>query len=227
MRVRPQDLHQTLHPKFDDEDRERAIAGGRLLARGLPAAPGAGVGEVVLDADRAVEWARAGQQVILVRAETSPEDVAGMYAAEGIVTSRGGRTSHAAVVAVGMGKCCVLGAGDVIVDEERRAFEAGGRTIREGDVISVDGSTGEVLLDAVKTLQPELGGEFKEFLAWADERRPLGVRANADTPEDARKARDFGAEGIGLVRTEHMFFSPERIAIVREMIMAGGAGGGP
>jgi len=223
MRVRPQDLHQILHPKFDDEDRERAIAGGRLLARGLPAAPGAAVGEVVFDADRAVEWARAGQQVILVRAETSPEDVAGMYAAEGIVTSRGGRTSHAAVVAVGMGKCCVVGAGDVVVDEERRVFEAGGRTVREGDVISVDGSTGDVLLDAVKTLQPELGGEFREFLGWADERRTLGVRANADTPEDARKAREFGAEGIGLVRTEHMFFSHERIPIVREMIMAGDA----
>ena len=221
MRVRPQDLHQLLHPKFDEQDRERAIAAGRLLARGLPAAPGAAVGEVVFDADHAVERARAGGKVILVRPETSPEDVAGMYAAQGIVTSRGGRTSHAAVVAVGMGKCCVVGAGDVVVDEERRVFEAGGRTVREGDVISVDGSTGEVLLDAVKTLQPELGGEFKEFLAWADERRTLGVRANADTPEDARKARDFGAEGIGLVRTEHMFFSPERIAIVREMIMAG------
>jgi len=221
MRVRPQDLHQVLHPKFDEQDRERAVAAGRLLARGLPAAPGAAVGEVVFDADHAVERARAGGKVILVRPETSPEDVAGMYAAQGIVTSRGGRTSHAAVVAVGMGKCCVVGAGDVVVDEARRVFEAGGRTVREGDVISVDGSTGEVLLDAVRTLQPELGGEFKEFLAWADERRTLGVRANADTPEDAQKARDFGAEGIGLVRTEHMFFSPERIPIVREMIMAG------
>jgi pyruvate,orthophosphate dikinase len=175
---------------------------------------------VVFDADRAVELAKAGQQIILVRPETSPEDVAGMYASQGIVTARGGRTSHAAVVAVGMGKPCIVGASDVVVDEERRAFQAGGMTVREGELISVDGTTGEVLLDSIKTLEPELGDEFREFLSWADERRTLGVRANADTPEDATKAREFGAEGIGLVRTEHMFFAPDRIAIVREMIMA-------
>jgi pyruvate, orthophosphate dikinase len=221
LRVRPQDLNQVLHPGFDAEDKARAIQRGCLLARGLPAAPGAAVGEVVFDADRAVEWARAGRRVILVRAETSPEDIAGMYAAEGIVTSRGGRTSHAAVVAVGMGKPCVVGAGDVIVSEERRAFEAGGRTVREGDIVSVDGTTGDVILDAVETVEPGLQDAFKELLTWADRYRTMGVRANADTPEDARKAREFGAEGIGLVRTEHMFFAPDRIAIVRDMIMAG------
>jgi pyruvate,orthophosphate dikinase len=220
LRVRPQDLNQVLHPGFDGQDKAQAIRAGRLLARGLPAAPGAAVGEVVFDADRAVEWAKAGRRVILLRAETSPEDIAGMYAAEGIVTSRGGRTSHAAVVAVGMGKPCVVGAGDVVVSEERRTFEAGGRTVREGDIVSVDGTTGEVILDAVATVEPGLHEAFKELLTWADRYRTLGVRANADTPEDARKARDFGAEGIGLVRTEHMFFAPDRIAIVRDMIMA-------
>jgi pyruvate,orthophosphate dikinase len=143
-----------------------------------------------------------------------------MYAAQGIVTLRGGRTSHAAVVAVGMGKACIVGAADIVVDEERHLFQAGGRVVREGDLISIDGGTGEVIIDAIPTIEPELGGEFKEFLSWADARRRLGVRANADTPEDAARARDFGAEGIGLVRTEHMFFKPERIPIVREMIMA-------
>ncbi|MBI4637988.1 MAG: pyruvate, phosphate dikinase, partial [Candidatus Rokubacteria bacterium] len=220
LRVRPQDLHQILHPGFEAAAKDAAIAGGRLLAKGLPAAPGAAVGQVVFDADRAVEWAKQGQRVILVRPETSPEDVAGMYAAQGIVTSRGGRTSHAAVVAVGMGKPCVVGAGDVVVDPERRVFEAGGRIVREGDVISVDGGTGEVILDGVPTIDGALAPEFKEFLGWADRVRTLGVRANADTPEDARKAREFGAEGIGLVRTEHMFFAADRIPLVREMIMA-------
>src|SRR2546426_5758908 len=220
LRVRPHDLHQMLHPVFDANDKPAAIARGRLLARGLPAAPGAAVGKVVFDADRAVEWAKTGEQVILVRPETSPEDVAGMYASQGIVTVRGGRTSHAAVVAVGMGKSCVVGASDVVVSEEHRVFEADGRRVREGDIISVDGNTGEVILDAVKTIQPELRDEFREFLDWADKSRSLGVRANADTPEDARKAREFGAEGIGLVRTEHMFFAADRIRIVREMIMA-------
>jgi len=220
MRVRPQDLGQILRPRFDDRDKEQAVNAGRLLARGLPAAPGAAVGQVVFDADRAVEWAKAGQRVVLVRPETSPEDVAGMYASEGIVTSRGGRTSHAAVVAVGMGKACVVGASEVAVDEERRLFQAGGRTVREGDWISVDGSSGDVLLDPVKLIEPEVRGEFGEFLGWADTVRTLGVRANADTPEDASKAREFGAEGIGLVRTEHMFFAADRIPIMRAMIMA-------
>jgi pyruvate, orthophosphate dikinase len=219
LRVSPQKLGEILHPIFEPAAKERALAEGRLLAKGLPAATGAAVGHVVFDADRAVELAKAGEKLILVRPETSPEDVAGMYASEGIVTARGGRTSHAAVVAVGMGKACVVGAGDIVVDEERQVFEAAGRTIREGDIISIDGGTGEVLLDAVKTIPPELRGEFEEFLGWADATRSIGVRANADTPEDARKAREFGAEGIGLVRTEHMFFANERLPIVREMIM--------
>ncbi|HXG04448.1 MAG TPA: pyruvate, phosphate dikinase [Candidatus Binatia bacterium] len=220
MRVPPQSLTELLHPVFDDRAKQAAIAEGRRLATGLPAAPGAAVGHVVFDADRAVEWARAGQRVILVRPETSPEDVAGMYAAQGVVTARGGRTSHAAVVAVGMGKPCVVGAGDITVHEERRLFEAGGRVVREGDVISVDGGTGEVFLDPIETVGGDLPEEVRVYLGWADRYRTLGVRANADTPEDARRAREYGAEGIGLVRTEHMFFQPDRIPIVREMIMA-------
>src|SRR5437667_284571 len=222
LRVRPQEVNEAIRPVFDDRDKAAAIDKGRLLARGLPAAPGAAVGKAVFDADRAVEWAHANEKVILVRPETSPEDVAGMYAAEGIVTSRGGRTSHAAVVAVGMGKACVVGAAEILVDEQRRVFEVGGRIVREGDWISVDGGTGEVLLDSVKTVEGQLGDEVRELLAWADRYRTegLGVRANADTPADAQRAREFGAEGIGLVRTEHMFFAPDRIPIVREMIMA-------
>ena len=223
LRVPPREIGKLFRPGLDPADKERALGEGRLLARGLPAAPGGAVGHVVFDADRAVELARDGQQVILVRPETSPEDVAGMYAAEGIVTARGGRTSHAAVVAVGMGKSCVVGASDVVVHEDRRVFEAGGRIIREGDQISIDGDTGEVIIDAVKLLLPDLSDEVEEFLSWADKYRSLGVRANADTPEDARRARRFGAEGIGLCRTEHMFFKPDRIPIVRDMIMAGDA----
>ena len=221
LRVRPQDLTQVLHPGFDAGDKTAAVRAGRLLATGLPASPGAAVGEVVFDADRAVEWAKAGRAVILVRGETSPEDIAGMYAAQGIVTARGGRTSHAAVVAVGMGKPCIVGADGIVINEERRTFEAGGRSVREGEIVSVDGTTGEVLLDSIKTVEPGLHDAFKVLLSWADRYRTLGVRANADTPEDARKAREFGAEGIGLVRTEHMFFAPDRIPIMREMIMAG------
>src|SRR5205807_5475036 len=223
LRVPPREIGKLFRPGLDPTDKARALGEGRLLARGLPAAPGGAVGHVVFDADRAVELARDGQHVILVRPETSPEDVAGMYAAQGIVTARGGRTSHAAVVAVGMGKPCVVGASDVVVDEERRAFEARGRIIREGEVVSVDGATGEVILDDVPTIGGELPEEVRTYLAWADRYRMpggLGVRANADTPEDARKAREFGAEGIGLVRTEHMFFHADRIPIVREMIMA-------
>ncbi len=222
LRVNPTEVNEAIRPVFDDREKAAAIAGGRLLGRGLAAAPGAAVGRVVFDADRAVEWAKDGQQVILVRPETSPEDVAGMYAAEGIVTSRGGRTSHAAVVAVGMGKACVVGAADLAVDETRRRFEVGGRTVQEGDVISVDGGTGEVILDAITMVAGQLGEEMKTLLGWADFYRKggLGVRANADTPADAERARGFGAEGIGLVRTEHMFFAADRIVIVREMIMA-------
>src|SRR3989442_9132157 len=220
MRLDPRQLGKLLRTPLQPRDQQRALDGGRLLARGLPAAPGGAVGQVGFDADRAVELAKNGQQVILVRPETSPEDVAGMYAAEGIVTARGGRTSHAAVVAVGMGQPCILGAGDIVVHEERRGFEAGGRMVREGDVIAIDGETGEVILDAIERTTPEVSGFAQEFLGWADRYRKLGVRANADTPEDAARARSFGAEGIGLVRTEHMFFATDRIPIVRDMIMA-------
>ena len=220
LRVNPRDLARLFVPLLDPADKQAAVTAGRLLARGLAAAPGGAVGQVVFDADRAVELAKNGQRVILVRPETSPEDVAGMYASEGIVTARGGRTSHAAVVAVGMGKPCIVGANDIVVHEERRQFEAGGRIVREGDVIAIDGETGEVILDAVKHTEPQVSGAAREFLAWADRYRTLGVRANADTPHDAARARDFGAEGIGLVRTEHMFFASDRIPIVREMIMA-------
>ncbi len=221
MRVPPRELAGLFVPVLDPEAKQRALAEGRLLARGLPASPGGAVGHVVFDADRAVELARNGQDVILVRPETSPEDVAGMYAARGIVTARGGRTSHAAVVAVGMGKSCVVGAGDLAVDEGRRLFEVGGRIIREGELISIDGETGEVIADAVKLVEPPPFPELEVYLGWADRYRTLGVRANADTPADARRARALGAEGIGLVRTEHMFFQPERLPIMREMIMAG------
>ena len=222
LRVKPTEVNEAIRPVFDDREKAAAIAAGRLLGRGLAAAPGAAVGRVVFDADRAVEWAKNGERVIMVRPETSPEDVAGMYAADGIVTSRGGRTSHAAVVAVGMGKACVVGAADLAIDEARRRFEVDGRTVKEGDVISVDGGTGEVIRDAVTTVAGELGEEMTTLLGWADfyRKNGLGVRANADTPADAERARSFGAEGIGLVRTEHMFFAPDRIPIVREMIMA-------
>src|SRR5438132_9343013 len=181
LRVPPRELGKLFLPVLDPKDTERAVADGRLLARGLPAAPGGAVGHVVFNADRAVEAARSGQKVILARPETSPEDVAGMYASEGIVTARGGRTSHAAVVAVGMGKSCVVGASDILVDEERRLLIANGRTVREGDVISLDGGTGEVILDAVETVEGTLSPEVQELLVWADfyRRGGLGVRANA------------------------------------------------
>ncbi|MFQ5898107.1 MAG: pyruvate, phosphate dikinase [Candidatus Methylomirabilia bacterium] len=238
LRVDPRYLDQLLHPVFDGTQQARAGREGRLLARGLPAAPGAAVGKAVFDAERAVEWGKQGERVILVRAETSPEDVAGMHAADGILTSRGGLTSHAAVVARGMGKCCVVGAADVAVEEAKREFQVGSHLVREGDVISLDGSTGEVILGAVPTKPSEivqvletkvsadaslLFQEFDAIMRWADEVRTIGVRANADTPADAERARGFGAEGIGLARTEHMFFKPERVPIVREMIMAADA----
>src|SRR5262249_34328261 len=173
--------------------------------RGVAATPAAGGGKVVLDPERAVEMALRGERVILVRAETSPEDVAGMHIAEGILTSRGGLTSHAAVVARGWGKSCVVGAGDVVVDEENHLFRAGRSVVREGQVITLNGATGEVVVGALPLVDPELSGDFRELLGWARGVATTKVRANADTPEDARKAREFGAEGIGLVRTEHMF----------------------
>ena len=214
LRVEPASLHQLLHPTVDPGATYTAIA------RGLPAAPGAASGKVVFDPEQAVEMALRDEKVILVRTETSPEDVAGMHAAQGILTSRGGLTSHAAVVARGMGKCCVVGAGDVVVDEEKRLFRAGRTVVREGQVITLNGSTGEVIVGTVPLVEPTLSREFKQLLGWAREVSTTRVRANADTPHDARAAREFEAEGIGLVRTEHMFFGEERLPIVREMIMA-------
>jgi len=214
LRVDPAALDQLLHPTLDP------AAPRTVIARGLPASPGAACGKAVFDADTAEKWAAAGEKVILVRIETSPEDIHGMHAAEGILTARGGMTSHAAVVARGMGRPCVSGAGSIAIDYRARAMRVGGEEIREGAVITLDGATGEVMLGEVATVQPELSGDFGTLIGWADSRRRLGVRANAETPLDCRTAREFGAEGIGLCRTEHMFFDAERIANVREMILA-------
>ncbi|MBN2566931.1 pyruvate, phosphate dikinase [Candidatus Woesearchaeota archaeon] len=226
MRVKPEDLDQLLHKQLDPVAKEEALDGGRLLAKGLPASPGAAVGEVVFSAERAHLLAQEKRRVILVRTETSPEDIEGMHAAQGILTSRGGMTSHAAVVARGMGTCCVAGCGDIAVDERRGVLVArrkGGEkvTVKAGDFITLDGSTGEVIRGKIPTVDPELSGDFGTLMGWADSHRRLKVRTNADTPHDAEVARGFGAEGIGLCRTEHMFFEGERIKAVREMILAG------
>jgi pyruvate, orthophosphate dikinase len=214
MRVEPASLHQLLVKTVDPQAKYTSIA------RGLPATPAAAVGKVVFDPEKAVEMALRQEAAILVRAETSPEDVAGMHAAQGVLTSRGGLTSHAAVVARGWGKCCVVGAGDVVVDEENHLFRAGRAVVREGQVITLNGATGEVIVGAQPLVDPKLSDEFRQILTWAQAQATTSVRANADTPADAAKAREFGAVGIGLVRTEHMFFGDERIPIVRDMIMA-------
>jgi pyruvate,orthophosphate dikinase len=213
-RVEPSALDQLLHPTLDPN------AERKVVAAGLPASPGAATGKVTFDADEAERLAEHGEAVILVREETSPEDIHGMHAARGIVTARGGMTSHAAVVARGMGRPCVSGAGEIHIDEKARTFTARGRTFRAGEVITIDGSKGEVMEGAVPMIEPELTGDFQTLMAWADQVRRLKVRANAETPLDARTARGFGAEGIGLCRTEHMFFDDTRIAAVREMILA-------
>jgi pyruvate, orthophosphate dikinase len=213
-RIDPSSLDQLLHPTLDP-DAERDI-----LTRGLPASPGAACGEVVFNADEAEAAAADGKAVILVRVETSPEDIHGMHAAKGILTSRGGMTSHAAVVARGMGRACVAGAGALTVDYAQQVFSVAGRNISKGDIITIDGSSGNVMMGEVPTVQPELSGDFGALMVWADGSRALGVRTNADTPEDSRVAREFGAEGIGLCRTEHMFFDAERILAVRQMIVA-------
>ncbi len=213
-RVEPGSLNQLLVKTVDPKATYISIA------KGLAATAAAAVGRVCFNPERAVELALRGERVILVRAETSPEDVAGMHVAEGILTSRGGLTSHAAVVARGWGKCCVVGAGDVVVEEENHLFRTGRSVVREGQVITLNGVTGDVVLGSVPLVDPELSNEFRELLGWARDVATTGVRANADTPEDARKAREFEADGIGLVRTEHMFFKKDRIAIVRQMIMA-------
>jgi pyruvate,orthophosphate dikinase len=214
LRVEPASLHQLLVKTVDPRAKYTAIA------TGLPATPAAAVGRVVFDPERAVEMALREEPAILVRAETSPEDVAGMHAAQGVLTSRGGLTSHAAVVARGWGKCCVVGAGDVVVEEDNHLFRAGRAVVREGQVITLNGATGEVILGAVPLVDPKLSEEFEQLLGWAQTSATTKVRANADTPADATKARGFKAVGIGLVRTEHMFFKDERIPIVRDMIMA-------
>jgi len=213
-RIDPGSLDQLLHPTLDPK------APRQVLATGLPASPGAASGEIVFDSDEAERAKAQGRRVILVRTETSPEDIHGMHAAEGILTTRGGMTSHAAVVARGMGKPCVSGAGSLIVDATRGRMTASGVTLNAGDVITIDGSAGQVMKGAIPTIQPELSGDFAIIMQWADKIRRLGIRANADTPADARTARDFGAEGIGLCRTEHMFFDGDRITAVREMILA-------
>lgn len=214
MRVDPMALDQLLHPTI------KASYKRDILTKGLPASPGAAVGEVVFSSDEAEELANAGRAVILVREETSPEDIHGMHAAKAIVTSRGGMTSHAAVVARGMGRPCVSGAGEIRIDEEAEQFSVRGRIIKKGEIISIDGGAGEVLFGVAELEQPELSGDFASLMVWADKVRKLNVRTNADTPVDAQTARDFGAEGIGLCRTEHMFFDAERIAAVREMILS-------
>jgi pyruvate, orthophosphate dikinase len=214
LRIAPNQLDQLLHPMFDPK------AEKDVIAKGLPASPGAATGQAVFHADEAEAWAKDGKKVILVRIETSPEDIGGMNAAQGILTARGGMTSHAAVVARGMGKCCVAGCGAINIDYKTNQFEVGGTIIKEGDWVSLDGSTGEVMKGQVSTITPELSGDFGKLMKWADRYRKMGVRTNADTPKDSKVARDFGAEGIGLCRTEHMFFEGDRIKAVREMILS-------
>ncbi|MBB3475626.1 pyruvate, phosphate dikinase [Sphingomonas sp. BK345] len=213
-RVDPSALDQLLHPTLDP------AAVRDVLTKGLPASPGAASGAAVFDADTAERWAADGRAVILLRTETSPEDIHGMHAAKGILTARGGMTSHAAVVARGMGRPCVSGAGALSIDARAKVARVGGRELREGDVLTIDGATGEVMAGAVATIQPELAGDFGTLMEWADAVRRLKVRANAETPADCRTARDFGAEGVGLCRTEHMFFESDRITAVRQMILA-------
>ncbi|MFQ5655935.1 MAG: pyruvate, phosphate dikinase [Candidatus Methylomirabilales bacterium] len=219
LRVDPHQVEQLLHPMLDP------AAQAERIARGLPASPGAAVGRVVFTANEAEEWAGRGERVILVRDETSPEDIGGMHAAQGILTARGGMTSHAAVVARGMGKPCVVGCSDISISEAERKFPVNGTMVQEGDWITIDGSTGNLMLGCLPLVQPELSGEFTLLIRWADDFRKMGVRTNADTPADAAATIRFGAEGIGLCRTEHMFFDEARIAAMREMIVAEDAEG--
>ena len=214
--IDPRNLDTLLHPQFD----QKALKAATPLGKGLGASPGAACGKVVFTADDAEVWAARGEKVILVRLETSPEDITGMKVAQGVLTVRGGMTSHAAVVARGMGTCCVSGLGDIVMDEANKKFTLGGKTFHEGDFISLDGSTGNVYEGLIPTVDASIAGEFGRIMAWADKYRKLAVRTNADTPQDAKKARELGAEGIGLCRTEHMFFDPERIFAFREMIVS-------
>ena len=216
LRVEPKQLDALLHPQFDAE----ALKKAEVIGHGLAASPGAACGKVVFSADDAKDWAKRGEKVVLVRLETSPEDIEGMAVAQGILTVRGGMTSHAAVVARGMGTCCVSGCGEIVVDYDKKQFTLGGKTIKEGDYISIDGSTGNVYAVAIPTVPATISGNFGRFMGWADRARRLQVYTNADTPKDAKQARQFGAEGIGLTRTEHMFFEGTRIKHMREMIVA-------
>ena len=215
-RIDPNQLDQLLHPTFDPKAKRN------MIARGLPASPGAAFGRVVFHADDAERLALKGEMVILVRIETSPEDVGGMHVSQGILTTRGGMTSHAAVVARGMGTCCVAGCGSIQINYQKEAFTVDGKVVKKGDYISLDGTLGEVMLGKVPTVEPALSGDFNKLMKWTDEIRRLKIRTNADTPEDAKRARDFGAEGIGLCRTEHMFFGENRIDYVRQMILTAG-----
>ena len=212
--IDPRNLDTLLHPQFDKDALKAAVP----MGKGLGASPGAACGKVVFTAEDAEAWNARGEKVILVRLETSPEDITGMKSSEGILTVRGGMTSHAAVVARGMGECCVSGCGDIVMDEENKQFHLGGKTIKEGDFISIDGTTGNIYEGKIATVDAQISGDFGRIMGWADKYRKLGVRTNADTPRDAAKARELGAEGIGLCRTEHMFFDPERIEAFREMI---------
>ncbi len=212
--IDPRNLDTLLHPQFDKDALKAAVP----MGKGLGASPGAACGKVVFTAEDAEAWNARGEKVILVRLETSPEDITGMKSSEGILTVRGGMTSHAAVVARGMGECCVSGCGDIVMDEENKQFHLGGKTIKEGDFISIDGTTGKIYEGKIATVDAQISGDFGRIMGWADKYRKLGVRTNADTPRDAAKARELGAEGIGLCRTEHMFFDPERIEAFREMI---------
>ena len=216
MKVEPKQLDQILHPAFD----QKALKAAKAIGKGLPASPGAAAGKVYFTAEDAKIHAETGERVILVRLETSPEDIEGMVAAQGILTVRGGMTSHAAVVARGMGTCCVSGCEEIRMNEAEKTFTLGGATIKEGDYISLDGSTGNIYNEDIPTVDPEISGDFATFMKWADEKRSLKVRTNADTPKDAKVAIDFGAEGIGLTRTEHMFFEGERIMKFRKMILS-------
>jgi len=213
-RVTPEQLERLLHPHFDSKAKRTVVA------KGLPASPGAAVGQVVFNADTAEQWREKGKKVVLVRIETSPEDIGGMDAAEGILTARGGMTSHAAVVARGMGKCCVAGVDELDINYKTKKMNVNGKTIKEGDWLSIDGTSGEVMKGQLPTVPPKVSGDFGRFLKICDSVRKLGIRTNADTPEDAKRAREFGAEGIGLCRTEHMFFEGDRIWAVRQMILA-------
>lgn len=216
LKVEPKQLDQLLHPMFDPSALKAAVA----IGKALPASPGAAAGKVCFTAEDAKKMAATGERVILVRLETSPEDIEGMVVAQGILTVRGGMTSHAAVVARGMGRCCVSGCEEIKMNEEEKFFTLGGRTIKEGDYISLDGSTGNIYCEDIKTISPQISGNFATFMQWADEVRKLGIRTNADTPQDAQKALEFGAEGIGLTRTEHMFFDEDRIPKMRKMILS-------